>query len=198
MAPAQNAGMDQEIPSMAEPQSILASRNLVRRAASSQTFYPSIVSRQLEPKVTNGKCLFKFTCLQFSSLQWVMVNLTWTHPSWLLLALLLHTMTQKSLFITNQMHSQPPLKGNKRKPQQQLLLKLQLSLKRSRQRAVVLMVAYVKLISMNWHAPSLKKPSQYIMLRSAVLNHSLNMLMTMIQWSRLGLRSVRVGIFELS
>ena len=131
-----------------------------------------------------------------SSLQWVMMNLTWTHPSQL--PLLLRTMTQKSLFITNQMHSQPPLKGNKRKPQQQLLLKLQLSLKRSRQRAVVLMVAYVKLISMNWHAPSLKKPSQYIMLRSAVLNHSLNMLMTMIQWSRLGLRSVRVGIFELS
>ena len=119
---------------MAEPQLISASRNLVQCAASSQTSYPSIVSRQLEPEVTNSKCLFKFTCLQFSSLQWVMVNLTWTHLSQLPLALLLNTMTLKSLSITTQMNSQPPnlperkpLKGNERKHQQQLLLKLQLS-----------------------------------------------------------------------
>ena len=203
MTPAQNAGMDQEIPSMAEPQSISASRNLVWHVASSQTSFPSIVSHQLEPKVTNSKYLFKFTCLQFSSLQWVMVNLTWMHLSRLPLALLLHTMTPKSLSITTQTDEQPAPKPSQketseRKWKEKLLLKLQLSLKRSRQRAVALMVTYVKLTLMNWCAPSLKKRSQYIMLRSAVLNHSLNMPMIAILWSRLGLRSVRVGIFELS
>ena len=58
--PVQNADMDHEIPSMAEPQSqlILASRNLIQCAASYQTSYPSMVSCQLEPDIMNSKYLF--------------------------------------------------------------------------------------------------------------------------------------------